>query len=197
MKLIKHLGLNPSNKKIFFFRCQINNIVRNICNYINKGLHVGFLSDAGILTISDPGNYILNELRLNNYMLKIITGSVSLAIAIVGSGLNCSRFTFLGFLTRNIQKRKKIIKNCFYNTCTLICFETSFRVNSTLNDIYYYYGHTRFTIIRELTKIYETYHYGILGQYVYPWLFYKGEFIIIIEFSRFIINDIFKIKKKI
>lgn len=183
LKIMKYIGINYKHKRI----CCINNIdnhllLKNIKKYIFQKMIVVLISDAGIPVIHDPGNYIINNIRHKSFKIGNITGTNSLTSAISGSGLMCQNFTFVGFLPRIKKERRAIIKNIFDNKLSIIIYETCFRINQTLNDIFFFYKHTRFVIARELTKIYESFHYGILGKFIYPWLFYKGELIIIVEY---------------
>lgn len=189
LNLLKYIGLNPIYKKIISIRhLKSLNLSKFVVNSIKSKIFIILSSDAGTPIINDPGNFLINKIRLKGYTVNIIPGPSSLISAVVTSGLINHRFIFLGFLPRNSFKTESILINSFLNGFTLILYESPLRLNKTLSIIYDYYKETRIVIIRELTKIYETFHYGILGRFIYPYLFYYGECILIIEHPKFRID---------
>lgn len=185
LKIFKHLGIEATSKIIISIRnFKHKNIINKIKKYLYQGFYVALCSDAGMPVINDPGNCLINDIRLDNTVpMEIIQGPSSLITSIISSGLICNRFVFAGFLPDQNNKRMFIIRNAFASGMALVVYDTPNNINQTLSDIRIYYGFSRVVIARELTKIYETFHYGILGKFIHPHLFYKGEMVILVEHS--------------
>lgn len=156
-----------------------------ILKIIEKGQSVALLTDAGTPNISDPGYKIVHFLREKDSSIKIvpIPGPSALIAAISVSGINCNKFTFLGY-----PPSKKGRKNFFQNLTTIsikpiIIFESPHRLKKTLADLEFYLGGEKEIIImRELTKIYEEIWQGIIknANEYFQGEKEKGEFVIII-----------------
>ena len=82
--------------------------VEKVASLLRDGKNVAYISDAGMPGISDPGFILLTELKKQNFEVEIIPGVTAFATAMVGSGLDSSHFTFLGFLPEK-QKEKKML----------------------------------------------------------------------------------------
>jgi 16S rRNA (cytidine1402-2'-O)-methyltransferase len=187
INLLRYVGINAEYKRIIVIK---NNIAQKLSNiilsFINKKVIVILSTDAGTPIINDPGNAYVNDIRIQGCKIGHIPGISSLISAITSSGLICNRFLFMGFFPQNKYKQTRMLQYAFLCNLTLIIYESPVRINHTINIILRYYGITRVAIMRELTKRYETQHFGILGMFIYPKIFYKGEYIIIIEHPRFI-----------
>ena len=84
-------------------------------------------------------------------------------------------------LANNLSQKRKIARIAFLNNHTLVIFESLTRLNNTLNVLLEVYGHNRFIVAREISKLYETVHFGVLGRFLYPRIYYRGECVIIVE----------------
>src|SRR3989338_8174607 len=99
----------------------------------------------------------------------------------MGSGLITHRFAFLGFLPKKGKERVKLIRESYQVGLALIIFESPHRIQETLAELFKLCGPQKLVVARELTKHFETFHRGILGQELEPKLIEKGELVIIIE----------------
>lgn len=136
------------------------------------------ISDAGTPTISDPGQYLINQLL--DYQIEIIPlpGANSIISALSVSGFKYHNFTFLGFL----PKKAKLIEDMInkHRNSDLICFfESPNRINETLEILLFLFGDCEIFIAREMTKLYESYYRGVISKF--SKLHFKGELVIILK----------------
>src|SRR3989338_10200083 len=99
----------------------------------------------------------------------------------MGSGLITHRFAFLGFLPKKGKERVKLIRESYQVGLALIIFESPHRIQETLAELFKLCGPQKLVVARELTKHFETFHRGILGQELEPKLIEKGELVLIVE----------------
>lgn len=127
-----------------------------IKSLIDSGKVISLVSDAGTPLISDPGYKLINELISENYHVDVIPGVCSPVAALTLSALPTDRFFFAGFLPKTDQKRIKIFTELVDIKATLIFFETSHRIESSLKIALEVFGDRKCSLARELTKLYQT-----------------------------------------
>ena len=74
------------------------------------GKHVGLMSEAGCPGIADPGARLAELAHRKNIRVAPLVGPSSILLALMGSGLNGQRFTFLGYIPSDKQARIHRIK---------------------------------------------------------------------------------------
>lgn len=137
---------------------------------IRKGERWGFLSDAGLPCIADPGSKLVKRARLLGITIQAFVGPSSILLALMQSGLPGQKFYFHGYLNREQQVRQKEIRTMEKNSAaegvTQIFIEAPHRnehllesLLSTLDD------ETWLSVAWELT----TPEQGILSQPVRLW----------------------------
>ncbi len=127
-----------------------------LINLLNSGKSVALVSDAGMPTICDPGEKLVNIARSNGINIVCIPGPCAALTALVSSGLPSSRFTFEGFLPKKKSEREKILLEISRNNKTTILFESPKRLKKLLSELKEYLGGERKVhIARELTKKFE------------------------------------------
>ncbi|MDQ7032190.1 MAG: 16S rRNA (cytidine(1402)-2'-O)-methyltransferase [Desulfonauticus sp.] len=151
-----------------------------IKQWLDQGLNLALISEAGTPLISDPGFFIVKHLRQENYNVIPIPGPSAPITALVASGFPVHPFTFLGFLPRKTGEIKKIFQPLANLNTTLIFFERKNRVIQTLKLAHNVFGDRPFCLARELTKVYEEFIYGNLGQISLDQNKLKGEFTVLI-----------------
>ena len=149
---------------------------------LESGNTVALVSDAGTPCISDPGYRVVKKAQELSIVVKSVPGPSSVVAALSISGLPSNRFFFEGFLPKK-KGRKKRIEYLKEIDETVIIFESPYRVNKTLLDIYNIIGERYVTICREMTKIHEETIYGKLSSLVdiFSDKKNKGEFVILIS----------------
>ncbi len=132
-----------------------------ILNTLSTGKNIALVTDAGTPGISDPGNELVSFINHNSQFMSVvpIPGPSSLTAAISVSGLDLSKFIFLGFWPK--KGKTKLVKNLKELKLPFIFFESPFRIEKTLQDLKKEFGpDINIFIARELTKLHETRYYG-------------------------------------
>lgn len=157
-----------------------------IAKLIVNGKSIAYMSDAGTPTISDPGAGLVEYLHNLKLDVFSIPGPSALIAAFSISGFQTSHFQFLGFLPNTIGKRKKTLINIYKSNITTIFYESPHRIIKTLKIMREIFGNDHLVFIaRELTKIFETYYRGKLGELIAEIENnkdnQKGEFVLIVS----------------
>lgn len=166
--------------------------VQELINKLLKGDDIAIISDAGTPGISDPAQIIINESIQNKLRIEVLPGSTAFIPALVASGLDCERFQFIGFLPEKEKFRDELLKKIKNNDNTLIFYEAPHKLQKFFNYLYKQLGERQISIVREISKIYETHYRTSLEKIVTKpeQIVAKGEFVIIVEGSiKKIITD--------
>jgi 16S rRNA (cytidine1402-2'-O)-methyltransferase len=154
-----------------------------IISYLEESNHIALVTDAGTPSISDPGYHLLSKLHPNINVIPI-PGASSLSCALSVSKIPMNSFTFIGFLPKKDNDRKKKLNELVLYNNPLCLFESKHRLLKLLKDINEIYGQeTQIGIFRELTKVYETIIHDSVSNLVEHFSDNppKGEFVIIIS----------------
>ncbi|WP_267894128.1 16S rRNA (cytidine(1402)-2'-O)-methyltransferase [Thermodesulfobium acidiphilum] len=153
LKLLKYYNIK---KPLFSFNS--HNFLKQSELVLNRLEHesVGLITDAGMPGISDPGSFLVDLVRKNNYEIIVIPGPSSLTASIALSGFKPNLWLFPGFFPKDNSKRKEIINAYVYSGGHLIFFESAKRLFDTLlwirNNFKF---NPRVCVFKEITKIYE------------------------------------------
>tara|TARA_Y100000991_G_C21937482_1_gene333674 strand:+ start:70 stop:936 length:867 start_codon:yes stop_codon:yes gene_type:complete len=145
-----------TNNLISFNKHNSQNKTEKIINFLNSGKSVALVSDAGMPSICDPGEYLVKEAKSNGINIICIPGPCAALTALVTSGLPSSKFTFEGFLPKKKSEREKILLDISKNDKTTILFEAPHRLKKLLIELKESLGGEReIQVSRELTKKFE------------------------------------------
>lgn len=156
------------------------NIVKDILN----GKTIGYLSDAGYPCISDPGYNLVKECLKYDIQIIPLSGPNAFLNALVGSGIDPSKFLFYGFLKSKPSERIKELENLKDVRNTLVFYEAPHRIYDTLNDIYNVFNDRNICIARELTKIHEEFIRTTLKEILTSKREIIGEIVLIVEGNK-------------
>ncbi len=123
---------------------------------LRTGLHIAYVSDAGMPGISDPGQILVQACIEADLPYTVLPGPSAVLTAAVFSGLPLDRFIFFGFLPREGAERKRALGDMAVCGCTVILYESPHRVKETLSDVLNAVGDCPCALVRELTKVHET-----------------------------------------
>ena len=138
------------------YRDQIHTkIYPKVVEMLENGKNVGLMTDSGTPLISDPGYKLVNELRNSGFNIVSIPGPSSVIAALSISGLPTDKFSFLGFLPKKENQRKKLLINYGAMDATLTIFESPYRIIRLISEIKETLGNRRICIIKDLTKVFE------------------------------------------
>ncbi len=121
---------------------------------LKQGKQLALISDAGTPGISDPGFLLVRQCIANNIRVECLPGATAFVPALVVSGLPTDRFFFEGFLPRK-KGRKTKFEQLQSVDCTIILYESPYRVIKTLTDVQSYLGNRPISVSREISKKFE------------------------------------------
>lgn len=128
-----------------------------ILERIVDGEAIALISDAGTPLISDPGYRLVRAAREAGLPVYSVPGASSITAALSIAGLPPDRFAFEGFLPSKATARRKKLESLCRETRTLVFFESSHRIENSIEDMSKAFGgHRLAAICRELTKKFET-----------------------------------------
>ena len=144
-----------------------------------------FVSDAGTVSVSDPGPELMAAARKQGIQISSVPGPSSLTAAIALSGKRMNEFVFAGFLPKKQKKLRELIENCQAQEMPLIAFEAPHRIEKTLHLLQEYYPEKDIILVSEISKIHEKVLMGkaweLLQLIDTDKQLAKGEFVMILD----------------
>jgi 16S rRNA (cytidine1402-2'-O)-methyltransferase len=125
---------------------------------------LALVSDAGTPGISDPGQKIIERASAHGHRIVPILGSTAFLSALVAAGIPLEEFTFLGFLPRSASHQCTMVQQELRSKRTVIFYESPYRLVKTLTNLKQVVGKRQICIARELTKKFEEFIRGDIGQ---------------------------------
>ena len=150
-----------------------------IVSELKNGKNIAVITDAGMPVISDPGNALITALIENKLEYTVIPGPSAFVCALILSGLDASKFTFIGFLPEKKKERNELLKSLKSVKETLIFYSAPHDVNEYLSDLYSAFGSRKVACVKEITKLHESVYRFNLGESEIENA--KGEFVIVVE----------------
>lgn len=151
---------------------------------LRSGVDVALVSDAGMPSISDPGEDLVKACIEEDLAITAVPGPVAGITALVLSGMDTRHYYFEGFLPVETKERKERLSVVSHMTTTTILYEAPHRLLRTLSDLASCgNGQRRAACCRELTKRYEEVVRGTIDELIshFEEVPPKGEFVIILE----------------
>ena len=143
-------------KKQISYRDQNHSLVMpKILDLLNSGMNLALASDSGTPLISDPGYKLVRDCIDKGINVISIPGPSAALSALSISGLPTDKFVFVGFLPKQASQRKKLLEKYGKLDCTLVIYESPYRLSKLLSETLNVLGNRKVCIANELTKIYE------------------------------------------
>jgi len=149
-------------------------------------MDIALVSDAGTPGISDPGFLLIRAARAEQLELTVLPGATAIIPALVGSGIPSDRFYFEGFLPvkKGRQTRLKYLATLDQ---TIVLYASPHKLLKDLDALAEYLGPEREAcIVKEISKIYETFDLGTLAELKDRWSekSIKGEYVLIVSGTK-------------
>ncbi len=183
-KLLNHFEI--TGQLISFHEYSEKTKFEKILNLLQEGKKIALVTDAGTPAISDPGAYLVKEIRENLPEVKIIPipGASALITLLSVAGAEKKEFTFLGFPPHK-KGRKTFFEKVAQSDRPIIFYESTHRIIKALESLQEECPDRKVILGKELTKIYEEVILGkpfeILEYFsLYPKKI-KGEFVVLVE----------------
>ena len=165
--LLEHHGLWPlatHRQLLSYFEGNEAQRTKQLLACLQAGQSVALLSEAGVPAISDPGHRMVQAAIQVGISVDVLPGPNACITALVGSGLDPSRFLFVGFPPRQEQKRIALFASFKHDPATVVLYEAPVRVLTTLQELTSILDADRqVCVARELTKQYQEYKRGTLA----------------------------------
>lgn len=154
-------------------------VSEKIIDRLKSGENVAVISDAGMPVISDPGSVLIKSLIENGLEFTVVPGACACITALVLSGLDASRFCFLGFMPEKAGERKEFLSKYKDLDLTLIFYSAPHDVVKDVQSIFSVFGDRRAVAVKEITKMHESAErFNLKDGYVgEP----RGEYVIVVE----------------
>lgn len=152
-KLLNHLGISKP-----LVRCDENVIASKAAQLVERlqaGETLAFASDAGMPSVSDPGQVLVDAVRDAGVDVEVIPGPSACVTALVSSGIACEHFFFEGFLGRKHGERVRRLQQLACVPGALIFYESPHRICDTLQAVAEVFPARACAVCRELTKLHE------------------------------------------
>lgn len=152
-KLLAHLELSRP-----LIRCDENVIAARASEIVERvlsGETIAFASDAGMPSVSDPGQLLVDAAREAGAPVEVIPGPSACVTALVSSGISCDHFFFEGFLPRKQGERVRRLQELAAAPGALLFYESPHRAAASLDAIATVFPQRMVALCRELTKLHE------------------------------------------
>lgn len=116
-----------------------NTSLAEATKFLNQGISIGYISEAGCPAVADPGQELVALAHQLGAEVKPHVGPNSILLALMASGFNGQQFRFLGYLPNKqpmlTQKIKEIEAESQSNNCTQIFIETPYRNHQLMEEL--------------------------------------------------------------
>ena len=184
--LLKNAGI-PSPGLISYYEQNKRAKGEYLLRLLREGNDIALVSDAGMPSISDPGEDIVRLCIEENVEFTVVPGPVAAITALVLSGLSTRTYHYEGFLPSEGKERKERLDAISKIRETLVIYEAPHRLTKLIKELLEYgFGNSKAAFCREMTKKYEQ----VLRMTVSEASSYyeqnapKGEFVICLEPSE-------------
>jgi 16S rRNA (cytidine1402-2'-O)-methyltransferase len=151
-KLLTHYGINTP--AISYHQHNERARLDPILAALDVG-DVALVSDAGTPGISDPGWELIRAALAAGHTVTAAPGPVAAVTALVLSGFDPARYTYLGFLPRQASERRALLQGVAGLAWPLVFYEAPHRLLALLKDCRAVLGDRPCAVARELTKLHE------------------------------------------
>ncbi len=150
---------------------------------LSEGNDVALVTDAGMPCISDPGSLLVKEARELGFQVVSVPGPTAVTTAVALSGITEPVFVFIGFLPSRKKERKELLSRYSKLKASLVFYCSPHDLKGELKEFSEAFGARKVSVIRELTKLYESVEEGVLGEYEAEEP--RGEYVVIVHAPEF------------
>ena len=145
-----------------------------VLSFCERGEDVAVISDAGMPSINDPGNILVNALIDKNYPYTVVSGASAFVNAFVISGYK-PPFTYYGFLPEKKSERDKLLDGA---VGVAIFYVSVHDVKENMAYLCDRLGNRECCLVKELTKTHERARFCHLADEISD---DKGEFVLVVN----------------
>ena len=190
IKLLVRNGI--TNKQLSTYNERQSSVaLKKIFGWFEEGKNIALVSDAGTPGISDPGSYLVAQVRehfsepAGEISIVPIPGPSAAIAALSASGFPASDFLFLGFLPHK-KGRETLFKEIAASKRTVVFYESPHRILKTLESLKEHLPPERqMCVARELTKVHEELRFGTAAELAAHFAGHletvRGEFVVVVS----------------
>lgn len=161
--LLKHYDIEAS--KISYHSHSGKSKSGKIIELLKDGKDIALISDAGTPGISDPGYALMQDVLAEDLEVTALPGPSAVITALSASWMSSHHFLYLGFLPIKKWRQTLLTRLSENKTETVVIYESVHRIIKTLWDLKKYFWDDHHIVIwRELTKKFEQYFRGSIGE---------------------------------
>ena len=182
-KLLNHYEVK-GKKLLSYHEHNEDKMSDKIIEYLEDGLDVALVTDAGMPCISDPGYVLVDKVKSAGLDVVALPGANAALTALVASGIESYNYTFYGFLPRKNKELKQKLKVILNSKTTGILYESPHRVRNLIEEIGKIAPSRKIAVARELTKMFEqieTFEASVILDMLGEKIKEKGEFVVIVS----------------
>lgn len=158
--------------------------VKAVFAYLRDGKSVAYVSDAGTPGVEDPGGRLVEAVavELPEAVISPIPGPSAVMSALSASGFPADKFVVMGFAPKK-KGRKSFFDVLAETEGTVVLYESTHRIQKTVEEIASRQPERRMLIARELTKKFETLLRGTANELAERLVDEntKGEFMVVVS----------------
>ncbi len=180
-RLLAHSGV--SKPMLALFLGQERQRTESALKALESGKNVALITDAGTPAIQDPGFLLVRAAVEKGIPVTAVPGACAAVVALTISGLPTDRYLFEGFLPVKAGPRRRRIESWKTLECTVVVYESLYKIRRTLEDLEAVLGDVRIAVARELTKKFEEVLRGRVSEIrkTFDTQEPRGEFVIVID----------------
>ena len=182
LRLLNHF--NIKKPLVSYYEHNAKRSGERILERILAGENCALVTDAGMPSVSDPGEDLAVRCAEAGIEITAVPGPSAVVTALALSALPSGRFCFEGFLSTSGKSRREHLDSLKGEKRTMIFYEAPHKLLKTLEDLRGAFGGGgRIALCREMTKLHEetvrTTLDGAVAMYAEtpP----RGEFVLVIE----------------
>lgn len=153
-KLLDHYEIRAPLES--FHEHSDRNKIAKVLRYLEEGKNIALVTDAGTPGMSDPGNYLVKEVRENlpETTISPVPGPSALTAALSIAGIAMDEFMYLGFLPHKKGRQTKL-KEIASSEMPVVLLESTYRIEKLLGELTEHTPNKNVLLARELTKKFE------------------------------------------
>lgn len=188
LKLLNHLDLKK--KLISCHKFNEKSRLELLATLFEENQDAALISDAGTPCLCDPGQLVIQTAIELGFEIVPIPGPTAIIQALIGSGLDSSRFSFEGFLPDKKKDIKLLAQTLVHEKRTMVFFVPPHGLLEKLLTLAEIFKDRPACVARELTKMHEEFIRASLPE-IHHFLNreenqakLKGEFTLVIEGNK-------------
>ena len=154
-----------------------------IINFIQKGLNISLISDAGTPNISDPGRLLIKECIKNKIEIIPVPGPSAVVSAVSISGFS-DKFFFYGFFPEKNKEQKEDLESLSKLNSSIVFFASPKKIKKILPLIKKTFTGRKIVICREMTKFHEEFIRSEVEELELSRIYSKGELTIVLSENK-------------